>query len=106
MTQAETFTLLKSKIRGFCESTLEPSCNACRGLVWELNSLIDDVKTGGVDLPTVKRAAAASIEHLRTLGLFYTVCSDCNRTVDLCPCKSRFGTRLRCDEAALDELQA
>jgi hypothetical protein len=104
MLRAEAFRLLKSKIRRFCEASIEPSGEAARALLFELNDVIDHVHTDTG--PTLIGMKTAAIEGLFETGLLVRKCSACKEPVAACKCARRRRTYLEVDRARLRELEA
>ncbi len=104
MTRGEAYRLIKVKLRGFCESTHEPSADAARALIWQLNDLVDHVTTeSGPILKTIK---ARAFEQLSALGLLIRRCRRCEKNLTVCKCTGKRASFLDVDRRILKELEA
>lgn len=111
MTRSEAYTLVKAKLRRFCEATHEPSDAASRKLVWELNAIVDEVNTdSGPTLNDIKKKA---FDALIETGLLVRKCRKCRDKVSVCFCIEYTGlsprkrrTFLDLDRAALRRLES
>ncbi len=87
VTRAEAYNHLKTKIRRFCEASLEPSDDAARKLIWELNDVVDQVNTDSG--PTLVGIKAKAIDSLFEAGLLVRKCRTCRCEILMCKCGAK-----------------